>query len=168
MKWNNKKKLQKSSNEKDWNSVLGIQNPRRETQNPRLSWIPSHGEKQRDRKFSTFLLAVLLHQQGSDTSWTTFPCSFFGPNLHDFDFLFSTSWLIMARPTLAIPPSRNCANYKKWDVAKERLLLSFILSKGYKVKFLKSFAKKGMYLMRSWRNTLDWKLSHQKIRRRLL
>ena len=55
-----------------------------------------------------------------------------------------------------------------WDVAKERLLMSFILSKGYKVKFLKSFAKKGIYLMRSWRNTLDWKLSHQKIRRRLL
>ena len=55
-----------------------------------------------------------------------------------------------------------------WDVAKERLLLSFILSKGYKVKFLKSFAKNRMYLMRSWRNTLDWKLSHQKIRRRLL
>ena len=92
---------------------------------------------------------------------------FFGPNLRDFDF-FLTSWTIMARPTLAIPPSRNCANYKKRDVAKERLLLRFILSKGYKVKFLKSFAKNRMYLMRSWRNTLDWKLSHQKILRRLL
>ena len=31
---------------------------------------------------------------------------------------------------------------RNWDVAKERLLLSFILSKGYKVKFLKSFDKK--------------------------
>ena len=54
-----------------------------------------------------------------------------------------------------------------WDVAKERLLLSFILSKGYKVNFLKSFDKKGMHLMRSWRNTLNWKLSDQKIPRRL-
>ena len=40
----------------------------------------------------------------------------------------------MARPTLAIRSSRNCANYK--------MLLSFILSKGYKVRFLKSFDKK--------------------------
>ena len=165
MKWNITKKFQWERLE---SSILGTQNPQREIQNPRLSWIPSHGEKQMDRKSSTFSLAVLLHQQGSATSWATFPCSFFGPNLHDFAFLFSTSWTIMAHQTLAIWQSRNCANYKKWDVAKERLLLSFILSKGYKVNFLKSFDKKGMYLMRSWRNTLHWKLSHQKIRRRLL
>ena len=152
MKWNITKKFQWERLE---SSILGTQNPQREIQNPRLSWIPSHGEKQMDRK-------------GSATSWATFPRSFFGPNLHDFAFLFSTSWTIMAHQTLAIWQSRNCANYKKWDVAKERLLLSFILSKGYKVNFLKSFDKKGMYLMRSWRNTLDWKLSDQKIRRRLL
>ena len=101
---------------------FGIQNPRREIQNPRLSWIPSHGEKQRDRRPSTFSLAVLLHQQGSATSWATFPCSFFGPDLHD---LFSTSWTIMAHQTLAIRPSRNCANYKKLRCCKGTLATEF-------------------------------------------
>ena len=122
-KWNKMRK--KSSNKKGWNPVLRIQNPRREIQNPRLSWIPSHGEKQRDRKSSTFSLAVLLRQQGSATSWTTLLCSFFGPNLHDFDFLFSTSWTIMAHQTLAIWQSRNCANYKKLRRCKGTLATEF-------------------------------------------
>ena len=30
-------------NDKDWNPVPGIRNPRRGIQNPRLSWIPLHG-----------------------------------------------------------------------------------------------------------------------------
>ena len=34
-----------SSNDKDWNPVPGIRNPRRRIRNPRPSWIPLHGAK---------------------------------------------------------------------------------------------------------------------------
>ena len=166
MKWNNKitKKFQWERLEfSTWNPESTAWNPESKTVMDSLSRGETKGQEIQYIFTGSFTSSARVRHVMNHV-----PCSFFGPNLHDFDFLFSTSWLIMARPTLAIPPSRNCANYKKWDVAKERLLLSFILSKGYKVKFLKSFAKKGMYLMRSWRNTLDWKLSHQKIRRRLL
>ena len=91
-----------------------------------------------------------------------------------FFFWTKPSWLwffifnLLDNHGASNPGYSTVQTIRNWDVAKERLLLSFILSKGYKVKFLKSFAKNRMYLMRSWRNTLDWKLSHQKIRRRLL
>lgn len=109
--------MRKTGIQYTWNPESTAWNP----ESRRLSWIPSQGEKQMDRKSSTFSLAVLLRQQGSATSWATFPCSFFGPNLHDFDFLFSTSWTIMAHQTLAIWQSRNCANYKKLRCCKGML-----------------------------------------------
>ena len=39
-----------NSTDKHWNPVLGIRNPRRGIQNPRLSWIPLHGEKKEQLK----------------------------------------------------------------------------------------------------------------------
>ena len=108
------------------------------TSSPRVSHEPRFHVLFLDQTFMT----LLFYFQPPGQSWRIKPWLFGNPE--------------------SVQTTRN------WDVAKERLLLSFILSKGYKVKFLKSFAKKGMYLMRNWRNTLDWKLSDQKIRRRLL
>ena len=139
MKWNITKKFQWERLE---SSILGTQNPQREIQNPRLSWIPSHGEKQMDRKSSTFSLAVLLHHQGSATSWATFPCFFFGPNLHDFAFLFSTSWTIMAHQTLAIWQSRICANYKKLRCWKGTLATEFHSLKRVQGQVFEKFCQK--------------------------
>ena len=69
---------------------------------------------------------------------------------HAFMFFFWTkpSWLwffifnLLHNHGASNPGYSTVQTIRNWDVAKERLLLSFILSKGYKVKFLKSFDKK--------------------------
>ena len=44
-----------SSTDKYWNPVTGIRNPRREIQNPRLSWIPLHGVRRTEQwRIQTF------------------------------------------------------------------------------------------------------------------
>ena len=47
-----------NSTDKHWNPVLGIRNPRRGIQNPRLSGIPSHGETKKTAKNETALRCI--------------------------------------------------------------------------------------------------------------
>ena len=157
----------KSSNKKDWNPVLGIQNPQREIRNPRLSWIPSHGKIKGTGNQVHFHWQFNFIGKGQPRHEPRFYVLFLDQTFMTLIFFQPPGQSRRVKPWL-FGPLETVQTIRNWDVAKERLRLSFILSKGYKVKFLKSFAKNRMYLMTSWRNTLDWKLFHQKIRRRLL
>ena len=139
MKWNNKKNLQKSSNEKDWNPVYlesrihGVKSriqdclgfPRTGRNKGTGNQIHFHwqfyfiskGQPRHEPRFYVLFLdqtfKTLIFFQPPGQSWRVKP------------------WLFGRLETVQ--------TIRNWDVAKERLLLSFILSKGYKVKFLKSF-----------------------------
>ena len=113
-------RIQKPSSNDKWNEIIKKKNykkvPMRKTGiqylESRIHGVKStiqdcHGFPRTGRNKGTGNKIHLQWQfyfisRGSTTWWATYPCSFFGPNLHDFDFLFSTSWTLMARQTLAI------------------------------------------------------------------
>ena len=69
-----------SSTDKYWNPVIVIRNPQRGVQNPRLSWIPSHGAAVREW-WQTAVLSQAVRKQLSQTVLMigSKPLSFFQP-----------------------------------------------------------------------------------------
>lgn len=139
MKWNNKKKITKKF---QWERLeFSTWNPESTAWNPQSKTVMdslARGEtKEQEIKYifnGSFTSSVRVCHVMSHVSM--------------FFFRTKPSWLwffifnLLDINGASNPGYSTVQTIRNWDVAKERLLLSFILSKGYKVKFLKSFDKK--------------------------